>query len=289
MTEQIQMIPLDDIDADALSRDRAGLDEEAMTELRLSIAASGLRMPIEVFAFADPSDGPRYGLISGYRRLAAFRALLEFTGKQDRYATIPAFVRAPASLAAALTAMVEENEVRVDLSPFERGCVAVTAVERGLFDTVEAAIDALYPSANRTKRTRLRAMARLVEGLGGHFATPEALSERQALRLEAALRAGYGELIRATLEQTTLKDAASQWDALAPVLAEMDQDNAVVAAAEPRARNGRPRRVLTPRSGLHIRREITRDGWVLRFSGREATSGLLDLVFDHIERLLGPA
>ncbi len=143
-------------------------------------------------------------------------------------------MRAPASLAAALTAMVEENEIRVELSPFERGCVAVTAVERGLFETVEAAIDALYPSANRTKRTRLRAMARLVEGLGGHFATPEALSERQARRLEPALRAGYGDLIRATLEQNRLKDAASQWDALAPVLAEMDQDNAVAAAAEPR-------------------------------------------------------
>ncbi len=46
---------------------------------------------------------------------------------------------------------------------------------------------------------------------------------------------------------------------------------------------------MTPRSGLHIRREISRDDWVLRFSGREATSGLLDLVFDHIDRRPGPA
>jgi hypothetical protein len=35
-------------------------------------------------------------------------------------------------------------------------------------------------------------------------------------------------------------------------------------------------------------RAITRDGIALRFTGREATSGLLDEVLDQIERWLSP-
>ena len=61
----IHLIPLDAIDEAALTRDRAALDEAALTELRLSIAVSGLRMPIEVFELAEPSGPHRYGLISG--------------------------------------------------------------------------------------------------------------------------------------------------------------------------------------------------------------------------------
>ena len=56
----------------------------------------------------------------------------------------------------------------------------------------------------------------------------------------------------------------------------------------PRGRVRRPRRLPTPRHGLTIRREMTRDGWTLHVTGREATSGLLDTVFDEIERLFGP-
>ena len=50
----IQMIPPAAIDADALTRDRTARDEDALAELRDSIAVNGLRMPIEVFAFAEP-------------------------------------------------------------------------------------------------------------------------------------------------------------------------------------------------------------------------------------------
>ena len=44
-----------------------------------------------------------------------------------------------------------------------------------------------------------------------------------------------------------------------------------------------------PRRGLTIRRELTRTGWSLHFTGRDATSNLLDCVFDEIERLFSPA
>ena len=116
-------IALTGIDDAALARDRSGLDEAALTELKSSIAASGLRMPVELFELSEPrvsSSGPphRYGLLSGLRRLHAFRELLDLTG-DDRYTTIPAFLRAPGSMAEALTSMVEENEIRESVSPWD--------------------------------------------------------------------------------------------------------------------------------------------------------------------------
>ncbi len=117
----VRLIPLDEIVADALTRDRTAYDAEAMAELQASILAHGLRQPIEVYALPDPrptSAGPveRYGLISGHRRLAAVRVLRDGYDAA-RFAAIPAFLREPENLEAALLAMVEENEVRAELSP----------------------------------------------------------------------------------------------------------------------------------------------------------------------------
>ena len=84
-TATIHQIPLAEIDDNALTRDRSGLGADALTELKTSIAASGLRQPVELFALSDPRPPHRYGLLSGLRRLAAFRDLHELTG-QERYA-----------------------------------------------------------------------------------------------------------------------------------------------------------------------------------------------------------
>jgi ParB family chromosome partitioning protein len=46
---------------------------------------------------------------------------------------------------------------------------------------------------------------------------------------------------------------------------------------------GRPKRLARLRPTLTLRRERTREGYVLRFSGRDATSPLLDEVIDEIE------
>jgi hypothetical protein len=87
---EVRPIPLPEIDEAALARDRTAHDAAALDELEASIAASGLRMPVEVYALAAPAGPHRYGLISGFRRLAAFRALHQSTGA-ERYAAIPAF------------------------------------------------------------------------------------------------------------------------------------------------------------------------------------------------------
>ncbi|MEJ1993024.1 MAG: hypothetical protein P8X50_15405 [Maritimibacter sp.] len=62
MTDAIQLIPTDQIDAEALPRDRSVLAPAALIELQRSISTSGLRLPIKLF----PTEGG-YGLISGYQ------------------------------------------------------------------------------------------------------------------------------------------------------------------------------------------------------------------------------
>jgi ParB family chromosome partitioning protein len=279
----IHLIPLADIDSAALTRDRTGLDAEPQQELELSIVASGLRQPIEVFPVDSPAH--RYGLLSGYRRLLAFRTLHERTS-QDRYAAIPAFVRASTSLATALAAMVEENEIRAGLSPFERGLIAVTARNQGAFTSIEEAIEKLYPNATKQKRHRLRTLAFLAEEMQSHLTAPEKLTQSQAFRIARAISGGFGELIRTALEESSVTDPDHQWQLIEPILAEADEH---AKKPEVSTAPGRPRRILRPRYALTIRRERTRDGWSLHFTGREATGAMMDLVLDEIERMYAPA
>lgn len=285
MPVEVHQIATAEIDALAIARDRLSLDAEAMTELRLSIAASGVRSPVELFEIGDSGEGLRYGLISGFRRLAAVRALHDLTG-ETRYATIPAFIRDLSGGASAYTAMVEENEVREALSPWERGRVAVTARTLGHYETIEEAVDGLYPSANAAKRSRLRTLARVVEELDGDFVSPERLTQRQIIRIANALRDGFGPLLRAALEEEGETSAAAQWAAILPVLEEAENTDGD-APAQSFGPAGR-RQLAAPRSGLSIRRERLRDGYALRFSGPAATPSLIDLVFEEIERLLEP-
>jgi ParB family transcriptional regulator, chromosome partitioning protein len=283
----LRRIPIHAIDADALTRDRTGVDAEAAAELEASILANGLRQPIEVYAFPDPvgtRGGPPllYGLITGHRRLTAFRALHARTSAPD-FAAIPAFLRAPASLEAALLAMVEENEVRAQLSPWERGAFAVSARDQGVFATIEEAVDKLFPTANRQKRARLRQIAWVVDEFGDVLAAPEQLTLRNVLRLADASRLGFGDVIRAALEGGGPTARAAQWELIEPILREAEARGTEAPTAP-----GRPRRVSAPRPHLTIRRERTRTGYSLHFTGRAATSPLIDSVFEEIERIFTP-
>ncbi len=269
-------LPLTDIDADALPRDRTLPDDDAMDDLARSIANIGLRQPIEVWALQTQRPPFRFGLISGYRRLAACRAL--------GLPTIPAFLRTPDTLGQAMAEMVAENEVRTQITPWEKGRLILTTVEEGHFDTPDAAIAALYPLQSRQGRTRLRSLALVVEVLAPYLSTPESLSISRMEHLAAALRAGGEGMIIATLTTTAPRATcglATQWAALAPVLAEALLPPDAAASAIP----DRPRRLLHLKQGLTIRRELTRTGYILRFSGPEARKGgLLDDVLDHGER-----
>lgn len=277
-------IPLDDIDDSLLPRDRSRLDPDELHELTHSIFLSGLRCPIEVWRRPEPEGARPYGLISGLRRLSAFRALQGWP-HPERHATIPAFVVPAPDLPAAMAAMVTENEVRSAITPWEKGSLIMQAVIGGIFPNADAAVDALYPTASRQKRSRLRMHALVVDHLDRLFTTPERLSQSQMDRLATALRGNLADVVEHVLTLHRGDSLETQWQALLPVLAEAlrpDPD----ADSGPDARSGRPRRMLhlTNGRGLTIRRERTRTGWALHFTGPEARrSGLMDDIMDRVE------
>ena len=182
-----------------LIRDRMTMGEEEMLELRKSIAASGLRLPIEVFELEAPGGaGQRYGLLSGYRRMLATRGLLELTGA-DKYRKIKAIVRPRADAGSAFVSMIEENEVRENLSYFERGRIAVMAANQGAFTNTEDAVNRLFATGSKAKRSKIRSFALIFEELGDMLLFPEGLTERHGLLLASALRQGAEAQLREAL------------------------------------------------------------------------------------------
>ena len=284
---QIHQIPLAAIDADALPRDRTTLEPAAMAELQTSIATEGLRQPIEVWRLSTPTpEGHLYGLISGLRRLTAMRTLASLR-RDGSITTIDAFLRTPKDIPAALTAMIAENEVRADPSPWDKGRILTEVVAEGHFPTLDAATAALHPHASRQKRARLRACAAVVVELEGLITTPERLNENRLLRLAASLRGGFTDLIQHILSENRSQSLETQWSALQSTLAEAGrgEEDFPATATSP----ARPRRLLALPQGLIIRREQSPSGYLLRFSGPEAKrGGLMDDVMDEVERLFIP-
>ncbi len=274
---RIHQLPTDQIDAHALLRDRTTLDPTALADLAASIARDGLRQPIEVWQLSTPTETHRYGLISGLRRLTAHQRL--------RLPTIPAFLRTPTDIPDAMAAMIAENEIRADLSPWERGLTLVRAVAEGLFPTLDEAVATLHPTATRQKRTRLRTLAMVAEEFEGTFTTPESLTHQQIERLAAAMRGNLTPLIHHILSETEGAPLPTQWRSLIPTLTEA----LTPETEETPAKAARPRRMLHLKQGLTIRREKCRGGWSLHFTGPEARSGaLLDDVFDKVEEWFQP-
>lgn len=285
----IREIPLEDINADALVRDRMTLDSDELMEMQTSIAAHGLRLPVEIFALAEPGEGgPRYGLLSGYRRLRAVQNLRQLSG-QEKYATIKAVVRDPARLGGPFAAMVEENEIRSSLSHFERGRIAVIAAQQGVFTNVEAAVDALFAQASKAKRSKIRSFALIFEDLGDMLSFPHALREKDGLRLATALRDGHQAAIREGLADVAPETAMEEVERIEAVLATL-----VPSPARP-DRGGRPatRPVKTRTSDLStgVRLVSGHDGeaWYIRLEGKRVDAVMVDQLVRQLETWLGPA
>jgi hypothetical protein len=213
---------------DHLARDRIPAEDEEMAALRESIRAHGQRSPIEVTPVAGALP---YGLISGWRRLAAIKALHAETG-DPRFATIQALVRRPETAADAYVAMVEENEIRLGLSQYERARVAALAARRGVFPDEEAALKALFGTASRPKRSRIRAFLEIWRELDDVLRFPAHLPERLGLRLVERLRAGEGPRIAEGLTLATPETPEAELAALEALLSG-PRPGARLAVAEP--------------------------------------------------------
>ena len=171
----ITPIPLAQIDETYLVRDRIVVDDEDMDALKTSLKARGQQTPIELVDLG--SD--RYGLISGWRRLQALRA--------NGASMANAIITAPREAPDAYIAMIEENEIRVGLSYFERARIVVKSVEVGVFDSHKKALQSLFSTASRAKRSKVKSFIPLVQALGDHLRFPGELGERFGLQLSKAL------------------------------------------------------------------------------------------------------
>jgi ParB family transcriptional regulator, chromosome partitioning protein len=182
----IQSLPVAAIVSDHLIRDRMAVDADDLDALIESIRARGQQVPVEVMAL----DDGRYGLISGWRRLMALNILHRET-EDDRFATALAILRRPADLPEAYLAMVEENEIRVGLSFYERARIVARAAEAEVFETEPEALSALFASATRSRRSKIGSFLWVVHDLGEVLKFPEAIPERLGLKLAQRLRKDF--------------------------------------------------------------------------------------------------
>ncbi|WP_299733736.1 ParB N-terminal domain-containing protein [uncultured Tateyamaria sp.] len=191
-------LPLDVIEADHLVRDRVAVDGDEMDSLMDSLRDRGQQTPVEVVELS----GGRYGLISGWRRLMALQALQGEAPDEPRFATIQALVRAPDSAPDAYRAMVEENELRANLSFYERARIAVKAAEEGVYDSPKHAVQSLFSSVRRAKRSKILSFTDLVV-LDDHLSFPTAIPEKLGLALVAEMRStpGFAQGLIRTLDQ----------------------------------------------------------------------------------------
>lgn len=187
----ILQLELDQLDLDHLVRDRVSVDEADMQTLMQSLKTRGQQIPIEVM---EVSTG-RYGLISGWRRCQALLRLLNETG-DARFGTVLALLRHPDDIPGAYQAMVEENEIRVGLSYFERARIVVKSTDQGVFETQKRALQTLFASASRAKRSKIGSFIPIVRHLEGALKFPGALGERLGLTLSKALEQQEGLVAR---------------------------------------------------------------------------------------------
>ncbi|MFD1344664.1 ParB/RepB/Spo0J family partition protein [Litorisediminicola beolgyonensis] len=200
-------LPLNQIIDDHLIRDRMHAQDDDMEALEASLLARGQQTPIEVV-----QTGPEaYGLISGWRRLEALKRLS--LGKGDaRFRTVKALVRPPSESAESYLAMVEENEIRADLSFYERARIVILATRQGVFPDTETALNTLFASVPRARRSKIRSFLVVVQALDGVLRFPEALTERLGLQLMKALDedAGFAERLRAAGAAEPPADAGAE-------------------------------------------------------------------------------
>jgi ParB family chromosome partitioning protein len=182
----VDLVPVDAIGMDKLTRDRKVARDSEIDELKESIRAVGLSNPIQVEAVGDG-----YELVQGFRRLTAYRELHEETG-DGTYATIPAGIIATGeTLERLYRKMVDENLVRRNISFAEMAMLARRYADdpNTREDTIHAAIETLFGSAGRQKKNYIGHFSSLLDRIGDLLEHPEEISRALGLQLEKALSA----------------------------------------------------------------------------------------------------
>lgn len=227
-------LPLDQIVTDHLVRDRLVVDETEMQVLKTSLRSRGQQTPVEVMKLGDG----RYGLISGWRRCRALAEIAEEDGRHDP--AVQALLRRPEEAADAYLAMVEENEIRVDLSYFERARIVVKAVEEGVYGSERTALQMLFHSASRAKRSKIGSFLPVVRALDGRVRFPHSLSERLGLGLAQALNdsPAFADRLAAQLDAAEIDSPEAEIALLTKALTTHNQS--LKAATETKSKDAEP-------------------------------------------------
>jgi len=209
----VDLVPLDLIDTNKLVRDRAGVPDMELDELKDSIRSIGLSNPIRV-----EQTGDRYELVQGMRRLSAFRELLAETGNTE-FKTIPAgLVAHGETLEALYRRMVDENLVRKNISFGEMAELARGYAADALTDCNDAdkAVAILYKSAGYQKRSYIRSFVALLDEIGEvlehSYAIPRSLGLSLRKRMEEV--PGIAAKINAELSEWQDRPITDELDVL---------------------------------------------------------------------------
>lgn len=228
----VDTIPLDEIDATKLMRDRARGDDPELEELIASLRDIGLSNPIRVERRADG----RYELIQGHRRWTAFKRLLEETGDSERWGRIPAGISAQGEeLERLYRRMVDENLVRKDISFAEMAMVALHyAADPGTAETdPDKAVAELFHSAGYQKRSYIRQFIRLMSRLGDDLIHARHIPRALGLKLATVLdeRPELVAQIRSSLENWDNRSVSDELEVLRNIAGEgVDNGEAPVSS-----------------------------------------------------------
>ena len=239
----IEPLPLTAIDETYLVRDRIEQNADDMEALMNSLRTRGQQTPIEVMALPEPREGKTHGLISGWRRLTALRRL-HAEDTVSNAAQIKALVVQPDTAQDAYVAMVEENEIRVNLSHYERARIALRAMQEGVYATPREALQGLYGNVTRSKRSKIGSFMQLVETLDDVLQFPTAISEKLGLAL-------VRELTQTPSIAVPLKDrlTAADFSSAAEEMAVLAE---VIAASETRAKTETKPSPKRPPAPTHV-------------------------------------
>ncbi len=207
-------VPLGEVHADDLPRDRMELDAVAqsdeMEELKASIRARGQKEPVELYKGADG----RLQIKKGWRRFTALSQLLAET-QDEAFATIIARVEgAGQGRLTRYIDMVEENVVREDLTFAEMAQVALTAAED---DAVEerdphVLVGTLYGALHKMKKSYIRGFVTLLEAVGSDLQWPKAVPRNVGIEAARVVKAGGADIeaLRTQLRAAATEDAQSE-------------------------------------------------------------------------------
>jgi ParB family chromosome partitioning protein len=215
-------VPLEAVRATVLRRDRMDLAAVAaapeMEELKASLRQRGQREAIEVFA----AGVGIYELKSGWRRVEALRQLYAETGDARFAQVVARVVPSDADRDGLYVDMVEENAIREDVSFAEMAQVAIAmaADPDTAAATAEEAVNRLYASLQKVKRSNIRRFVDLLESVGDLLPAPREIPKNLGADAARAVQGRPQRLAALRARLALARDAAAQNAALAAAVAD---------------------------------------------------------------------